>query len=358
MAEAGVVRDWIGSWLILGASTAAVTLAFHLFSVPAALLLGPMLASIAVAARGVDMAVPRWMAVAGQAVVGCLIASGMAGALGPTVREHWLLFASLSVATIGASGGLGYALGRLRVVPGTVAGWGSMPGGAAAMVLMAEANGADPRLVAVMVYTRVVTVTLAATALAAAIGGVPHVVARAAAAGATWLMPAVALAGTGVALLLRWSAGTLILTMALGVAVQVAGLGVPRVPAPLLVAAFAAIGWRIGLSFTGEARGSALRMLPRIVVAALLLSGFCGLLAIAMHRWLGIDLLTAWLAASPGGLESVAVIASSMHVDTPFIMAAQTARFGLVMLVGPALATALSRRSRRQAGIDCGERAA
>ena len=83
MAEAGVVRDRIGSWLILGASTAAVTLAFHLFSVPAALLLGPMLAGIAVAARGVDMAVPRWMAVAGQAVVGCLIASGMAGALGP-----------------------------------------------------------------------------------------------------------------------------------------------------------------------------------------------------------------------------------------------------------------------------------
>ena len=219
------------------------------------------------------------------------------------------------------------------------------------------AQSADPRLIAVMVYTRVVTVTLAATALAAAIGGVPHIVARAAA-GATWLMPAVALAGTGVALLLRWPAGALILTMALGVAVQMAGLGVPRVPAALLAAAFAAVGWRIGLSFTGEARGSALRMLPRIVLAALLLSGFCGLLALAMHRWLGIDLLTAWLAASPGGLESVAVIASSMHVDTPFIMAAQTARFGLVMLVGPALATALSRRSRRQAGIDRSERAA
>lgn len=75
-----------------------------------------------------------------------------------------------------------------------------------------------------------------------------------------------------------------------------------------------------------------------------------------MHWWLGIDPLTAWLAASPGGLESVAMIASSVHVDTPFIMAAQTARFGMVVLIGPALATALSRRSRRQAGADRRER--
>lgn len=358
MAEAGAARRQVVGWSVLGVATAFLTLALHLLSVPAALLLGPMLAGIAVAARGHDVAVPRWMAVAGQAVVGCLIASGMAGALGPVVREHGLLFAGLSFATIGASGALGYVLGRLRVVPGTVAIWGSMPGGAAAMVLMAEANGADPRLVAVMVYTRVVTVTLAATALAAAIGGSPNGASGVAADGATWLMPVVAVGGMATASLLRWPAGTLILTMALGLATQIAGLGVPRVPAPLLVAAFAAIGWRIGLSFTDEARGSALRMLPRIFVAALLLSAFCGALALSMHLWLGVDLLTAWLAASPGGLESVAVIASSMQVDTPFIMAAQSARFGLVMLVGPALATALSRRSRRRTGGWRDERAA
>jgi membrane AbrB-like protein len=338
------VRGWIG----LGASTAAITTAFHLLSVPAALLLGPMLAGIAVAARGRDLTLPRWTSVAGQSVVGCLIATGMAGALGPVVREHWALFAGLGLATIAASGALGYALDRLRVVPGTVAIWGSMPGGAAAMVLMAEADGADPRMVAVMVYTRVVVVTIAATALAALAGATSHGGLVEDAAATTWTMPAVALAGAASAVLLRWPAGTLIMTMALGVAAQAAGLGAPRVPPPLLVAAFAAIGWRIGLSFTGEARGAALRMLPRIVVAALALSAFSGLLALAMHLALGVDPLTAWLAASPGGLESVAVIAGTTEVDTPFVMAAQSARFGLVMLVGPALATALSRRIRRR----------
>lgn len=332
-----------------------VTTVFHLLAVPAALLLGPMLAGIVVGARGHAVRLPPWMAIAGQAVVGCLIASGMADSLGPIVREHWALFAGLTLAIVGVSGALGYVLSRQGIVPGTVAIWGSMPGGAAAMVLMAEANGADPRLVAVMVYTRVITVTLAATALAALVGGEPQgtVAAIISDQAPFWLTPAIALTGVVIAALFRWPAGTLIVTIALGVMIQGLGDTELHVPAPLLVAAFAAIGWRIGLSFTGEARGSAMRMLPQIVMAAVLLSGICGLLAAAMHVWLGIDFLTAWLATSPGGLESVAVIASSLPVDTPFIMAAQTARFGLVMLVGPALGTALSQHLRRRSEANC-----
>lgn len=348
-SRAGMLRDWA----ILFVVTAAITGAFHLLRVPAALLLGPMVAGIVVAARGMSLAMPRGVAVGGQAVVGCLIAGSMAGALGPAVREQWPVFAMLTVLTIGASGALGYALSRMGVVPGTVAIWGAMPGGAAAMVLMAEAQGADPRLVAVMVYTRVVTVTFAATALAALLGADNVAAAIASDAGPAWLTLAVAVAGAGLAMLLRWPAGTLVFTMGIGVALEQAGAPPLTVPFPVMAAALAAIGWRIGLSFTGEARGSAARMLPRIVLAALVLSGFCGGMALALHLWLGTDLLTAWLATSPGGLESVAVIATALPVDTSFIMAAQTARFGAVMLVGPAIATALARRSRaRNRSID------
>ena len=41
------------------------------------------------------------------------------------------------------------------MLPGTTAVWGSSPGAATAMVLMAEAFGADARLVAFMQYLRV-----------------------------------------------------------------------------------------------------------------------------------------------------------------------------------------------------------
>jgi uncharacterized membrane protein AbrB (regulator of aidB expression) len=53
--------------------------------------------------------------------------------------------------------------------------------------------------------------------------------------------------------------------------------------------------------------------------------------------------LTAYLATSPGGADSVAIIAASTHVDVPFVMAMQMARFMLVLIVGPALARSVAR---------------
>ena len=52
---------------------------------------------------------------------------------------------------------------------------------------------------------------------------------------------------------------------------------------------------------------------------------------------IGTDPLTAYLATSPGGADSVAIIAASSNVDVPFVMAMQMARFILVLLVVPVL---------------------
>ena len=64
---------------------------------------------------------------------------------------------------------------------------------------------------------------------------------------------------------------------------------------------------------------------------------FCGLLAWLLVRESGIDPLTAYLATSPGGADSVAIIAASSKVDVPFVMAQQTVRFIFVLLIGPPL---------------------
>jgi hypothetical protein len=122
------------------------------------------------------------------------------------------------------------------------------------------------------------------------------------------------------------------------------------VPPPALLAlAYAIVGWRIGLAFTRETVRAAARALPRIVLAAALLIAFCAGLALVLVRELGIDPATAYLATSPGGLDSVAIIAASSAVDLPFVMALQMLRFVLVMLIGPALATVLARRHRSRA---------
>ncbi|RVI72001.1 AbrB family transcriptional regulator, partial [Sinorhizobium meliloti] len=59
----------------------------------------------------------------------------------------------------------------------------------------------------------------------------------------------------------------------------------------------------------------------------------------------GIDPLTAYLATSPGGLDSIAVIAASSNVDLPFVMALQTARLLIITLIGPALARFVADRA-------------
>lgn len=58
----------------------------------------------------------------------------------------------------------------------------------------------------------------------------------------------------------------------------------------------------------------------------------------------GVDPLTAYLATSPGGADSVAIIAANTKVDMPFVMAMQSGRFIVVMLIGPALARYIATR--------------
>src|SRR5258705_11676881 len=54
-------------------------------------------------------------------------------------------------------------MSRFRIIPGTTALWGMLPGAAPVMMLMAEAYGADFRLVAFMQYLRVAMVAAVAS---------------------------------------------------------------------------------------------------------------------------------------------------------------------------------------------------
>ncbi len=53
------------------------------------------------------------------------------------------------------------------------------------------------------------------------------------------------------------------------------------------------------------------------MLSILLLMGFCGAIAWLLSHELGIDPLTAYLATSPGGLDSVAIIATGRQQCEP-----------------------------------------
>lgn len=340
-------------WMLLIALSAAVGTLLMWAGVPAALLLGPLLAGIVITVGGGRLRVPRRAFVLAQGVVGCMIAKMLPISLVSEVTAHWPLFLVGVVSVIGFSGLLGWLMTRMDILPGTTALWGMSPGAATAMTLMAEAYGADAQLVAFMQYLRVVIVLLVAS-MVTSVWGV-HLDHSALA--VTWFPPlhwqallqtlALAVLGPVIAARLRIPAGGLLLPMFVGIVLVHLGWMTIELPPWLLLLAYALVGWRIGLRFTRPLLMHAAQAFPRMLactVALILLCGGVGVLFVVVG---GIDPLTAYLATSPGGADSVAIMAASSNVDIPFVMAMQMARFLTVLVLGPALAKYMAVRVGR-----------
>ena len=81
-----------------------------------------------------------------------------------------------------------------------------------------------------------------------------------------------------------------------------------------------------------------------MLLSIFVLIAVSGALAFLLVEAAGVDPLSAYLATSPGGMDTVAIIAASSNVDLSFVMALQTVRFVLVLLAGPPLARFIARR--------------
>jgi membrane AbrB-like protein len=318
---------------------------------PAALLLGAMAAAIVAATWESRVTVPRRLFLVAQGLIGCL----MARSIGPGILEilaaQWPVFLLSIGAVLAFSTMLGGLLARWKVLPGTTAVWGTTPGAATVMVLMAQAFGGDMRLVAFMQFFRVIVVALFASLISrlwVTAGGVAPAAAEwfpAVAAAPLSETLALAVIGALVGAKAKIPAGPLLVPLFAGIILSANHIVVITLPPWLMAGCYAMVGWIIGLGFSKQTLLYAARALPAIAASTLLLVTLCGGLAFALHALIGTDVLTAYLATSPGGADSIAIIAASSKVDLPFVMAMQTARFLLVMLVGPSLARLTARWS-------------
>jgi len=348
LARLPAAAQW-GGLLLCSVALASI---LELAGLPAALLMGPMIAGVVFGANSATIRVPRLPYFGAQAIVGCLMARAMTADILVSFLKDWPLFLAVVLAVILASTTLGWLMTRWQILPGTTAIWGTSPGAATAMMVVSESFGADVRLVAFMQYLRVVCV-----AIAASIVGRFWIEGSATAAHSIVWFPAIdalafaetlALAGIGAVLgrISRLPAGNFMVPMVIGAVLHATGLVRIELPEWLLAITYALLGWNIGLGFTRAILGHAWRALPQIMLSITVLIGFCTGLAFLLTRMLGIDPLTAYLATSPGGMDSVAIIAaSSRQVDLPFVMALQTLRFMIVILIGPALARFIARRT-------------
>ena len=335
-------------WAALIAASALLGFGLTLAQFPAALLLGPMIAAIAFGVRGAPLRMPKPAFQASQAMIGCMVAHAITAEITKTLIADGPLILLVVGVTVLAGALVGLVLTRLRVLPGTTAAWGSSPGGAAAMVAMAEEYGSDPRLVAFMQYVRVAAVVLSASLVARLLTDSVAAGPPPAATEAATLLPVlvtllVAIAGAGIALWLRLPAGALIGPMLLGAGLHATGIASITLPLPILELAYATIGWYVGLRFTRETLRATLHALPGILAATLAVILLCAGWALGLTHLLAIDFLTAFLATSPGGLDSVAIIAVGSKVDVSFVLAVQTLRLFVVLITGPLLAKWIAR---------------
>ncbi|MBV2144071.1 AbrB family transcriptional regulator [Falsochrobactrum sp. TDYN1] len=311
---------------------------------PAALLLGAMLGAILMAARNSTIHVHRNLTLFAQAIIGLLIARAMTAEFFSSMGQHLTIILLSTGFTLLASTSIGYLLARFQILSGTTAVWGISPGAATAITLLAESFGADARLVAFMQYLRVVLVVTAASLMVMFTTDVETVSPVA----VDWFPPvhwptfaptlALIVCGAFLGELSRIPTGAMLIPLALGALLQDMGLMVIDLPPWLLAASYIMIGWRIGLGFSRPILAHTARAFPAVLASTLLLIAVCGLFGMFLGRLLGLDPLTAYLATSPGGADTVAIIAASSNVDLPFIIALQTSRFFIVLLAGPAIA--------------------
>jgi len=357
MAEQDSSLPRAAQWLTLLAGSVLLFGVLQLAHLPAALLLACMLVGIAASLRGFAVRVPQSFLFPAQGLIGCLMAQSLQPALLLRVLHDWPLFLGFTFLVMAASMGLGWWLSRHKVLPGTTAIWGLAPGAASAMVLMSEAYGADPRLVAFMQYTRVIIVT-AVAALVARLWLGPG--SSASLDNDVWALRdnynvactlGLVLLGMLSTRLTRAPAGAMLLPLVLGVFLQSQDVLQIELPPLLLMCAYACIGWTIGLRYTRATLVHARRALPRVLVSIAVLIVFGMSLAAALALLGGFDPLTAYLATSPGGADSVAIIAThALAVDVGFVMAMQVARFILVLLAGPRVSRWVAQRAQARHG--------
>jgi len=360
MTRGAHAKRTVAGWTVLGIGASLAGSLAQLVDLPAGWLVGPMLVALAVALIWEKHpTVPRWGRVLSHAVVGGVLASAFRPSVIPLISRHWLPVALVVCSTLLLSLGAGLLLSAFIRLDRRTAALGTLPGAASGMLAMSDPLGADARLVALMQYTRVVVVVVSAT-LVARFGLVPGTESLPASGGglqaaqggpdllvqggpATYALTAlVAVLGAWAGTRYRLPAGALLGPLLLGIALEELGVVHLAWPPGVPQAAYLVLGLWVGLLFDGASVKRAGRLLPVVLVSAVGLVVACAALGWALVALTGIDGMTAYLATTPGGIDSVAIVALGSGADAPLVLAVQMLRLFAVVLAGALLGWWLS----------------
>src|SRR5215204_3159276 len=336
-------------WAVLGVVAALAGFFAQRMGLPAGWLVGPMLVALAFALAWKEHpTVPRWGRIASLAVVGGMLAATFRPSVFPLLARHWLPVGLVVCGTL---------LSGLANLDRKTTALGTLPGAASGMLAMSGPLGADVRLVALMQYTRVVVVVVSATLVGRLVTGAappqaPGQGLQSAPEGLDLLVQGtvltyavtalVAVLGAWAGTRLRLPAGALLGPLILGVVIEEVGVVHLAWPPGVPQAAYLVLGLWVGLLFDGASVKRAGRLLPLVLASAIGLVIACTALGWAFAALTGIDGMTAYLATTPGGIDSVAIVALGSGADAPLVLAVQTLRLLAVVFAGALLGKRLS----------------
>ena len=338
MGKMSIILQWCS---LVAASAFASALINH-FRLPAAWLLGPMVMAVIIKVNGSTFRVSRLLYSSSLALVGCLIASSMGQQSLTRFMSQWPWFVGIVLVIVFSTTAIGVLLSHYKLLPGSSAIWGLSPGAAAVMVVISESYGEDSQLVAFMQYLRVALVAVMTAVVAKTVFGAHDHPAHA----ILWFPElgydffatiAIASVGALAGKLLRIPAGVMLVPMFVGMTLQAADIVHIDLPAWVMIPAYAVLGWHVGSSFTKAICVHAFKVLPQILGAIAILVVLSGALAWVLTKLLHVDPLTAFLATSPGGMDSVILIAASSRADLAFVMTFQVVRTLIVVAIAPQL---------------------
>jgi membrane AbrB-like protein len=345
----------VTGWILLGLGSVLAGLLAQSMRIPGGWLVGPMLVAVASALAWPNHpTVPRWARRASLAVVGGLLAATYRPSVVPLIVDAWLPVSLVVGGTLLLSLVAGFLLARFAHLDRKTAALGTLPGAASGMLAMSGPLGADPRLVALMQYARVVVVVLSAAAVSRlwfASGAAGQASAKQGLQASTpqadavfngvymtyILTVLVAALGAWAGTRLRLPAGGLLGPLLLGVALEQLGILHLTWPPGVPQAAYLGLGLYVGLLFDRASARRAARLLPFMLVSTVVLMLACAGLGWMLTVFTPIDGLTAYLATTPGGIDSVAIMALGTGADAPLVLAIQMLRLFAVVLAGALL---------------------
>jgi hypothetical protein len=331
-------------WLILGTASAAAGWLLALPGIPAAWLLGPMIVAGTIAClRPERRTFPPWVEHVGQAVIGGTVSTAITPNTLTVFLHYWWAILLIIGALLAFSLLSGALLARIssHIELGTAL-LGMLPGGAPGMVALSDALHSDTRLVAVMQMLRVMLVLglLAIVATLVAPPPADNGVLPGAVSANTGLLPlaltlAITFVGAWFGLRLHLPAGALVGPAVLGTLLGLIGLSHAEWPELVLRPAYMVVGISVGLQFDLQAMRTAGKLVPLFLASTLLLIIGAALMGWALALLTGIDLFSAYLATTPGGLNMVTIIALDSGADVALVLTLGLLRFLIIMLAAP-----------------------